>query len=96
VVRPGSGEDVSNVDADPVVRDVEIVSSRAQPGALFACIKGNRSDGHDFAAEALARGAVALLCEQALELLVPQVIVPRSARSSDRWPRHFGVSRHGT
>jgi len=76
VVRPGSGEDVSNVDADPVVRDVEIVSSRAQPGALFACIKGNRSDGHDFAAEALARGAVALLCEQALELLVPQVIVP--------------------
>ncbi len=76
VVRPGSGEDVTNVDADPVVRDVEIVSSRAQPGALFACIKGNRSDGHDFAAEALARGAVALLCEQALELPVPQVVVP--------------------
>jgi UDP-N-acetylmuramoyl-L-alanyl-D-glutamate--2,6-diaminopimelate ligase len=76
LVRRGPGEDVSNVDADPVVRDVEIVSSRAQPGALFACIKGKRSDGHDFAAEALARGAVALLCEQVLELPVPQVVVP--------------------
>jgi UDP-N-acetylmuramoyl-L-alanyl-D-glutamate--2,6-diaminopimelate ligase len=64
------------VDADPVVRDVEIVSGRAQPGTLFACIRGARADGHDFAGDAVERGAVALLCERPLDLLVPQAVVP--------------------
>jgi UDP-N-acetylmuramoyl-L-alanyl-D-glutamate--2,6-diaminopimelate ligase len=65
-----------HVVADPVVRDVDIVSGRAGPGTLFACTKGSRSDGHDFAAEAVGRGAVALLCERALDLPVPQAVLP--------------------
>jgi UDP-N-acetylmuramoyl-L-alanyl-D-glutamate--2,6-diaminopimelate ligase len=73
--RPGPGE-TRSYGADPLVNDVEIVSSRAQTGTLFACIKGSRSDGHSFAAEALERGAVVLLCEQVLDLPVPQVVVP--------------------
>jgi UDP-N-acetylmuramoyl-L-alanyl-D-glutamate--2,6-diaminopimelate ligase len=68
-------------DADPVVRDVEIVSGRAQPGTLFACIRGSRSDGHDFAGEAVGRGAVALLCERALDVPVPQAVVPSVRRA---------------
>ncbi len=76
VVLSGPGELLDHEDAGPVVSDVEIVSGRAQAGTLFACIKGSRSDGHDFAADALGRGAVALLCEQVLELPVAQVVVP--------------------
>jgi UDP-N-acetylmuramoyl-L-alanyl-D-glutamate--2,6-diaminopimelate ligase len=46
------------------------------PGALFVCVPGARVDGHDLAAEAVAAGAVALVCERPLPLDVPQAIVP--------------------
>ena len=51
---------------------------RVAPGALFFCVPGFRSDGHDFAADAVAAGAVALVVERPLELPVPvpQVRVP--------------------
>jgi UDP-N-acetylmuramoyl-L-alanyl-D-glutamate--2,6-diaminopimelate ligase len=47
------------------------------PGTLFACVPGSRHDGHAFAAEAVARGAVALLVARYLPQLsqVPQVVV---------------------
>src|SRR5919201_711162 len=45
------------------------------PGALFFCIPGDRSDGHDFAADALASGAVALVVERRLDLDAPQLVV---------------------
>src|SRR5258705_6117447 len=46
------------------------------PGTLFFCVPGFRSDGHDFAPDAVARGAVALVCERPLGLGVPEVLVP--------------------
>ena len=45
------------------------------PGALFFCVRGFTSDGHEFAAEAIERGAVALVCERPLGLGVPEVVV---------------------
>ncbi|HEX8975033.1 MAG TPA: UDP-N-acetylmuramoyl-L-alanyl-D-glutamate--2,6-diaminopimelate ligase [Solirubrobacteraceae bacterium] len=48
----------------------------AGPGTLFFCVVGFTRDGHDFAADAVARGASALVVERALELPVPQVLVP--------------------
>src|SRR4051795_6279464 len=51
-------------------------SSSVTPGTLFFCVRGFRSDGHDFAADAVERGAVALVCERPLGLGVPEVIVP--------------------
>jgi UDP-N-acetylmuramoyl-L-alanyl-D-glutamate--2,6-diaminopimelate ligase len=51
-------------------------SSRAvTPGALFFCVRGFTADGHDFAADAVGRGAMALVCERPLGLGVPEVIV---------------------
>ncbi|MEG1849189.1 MAG: UDP-N-acetylmuramoyl-L-alanyl-D-glutamate--2,6-diaminopimelate ligase, partial [Oscillospiraceae bacterium] len=38
------------------------------PNGLFFCIKGTIADGHDFAADALARGAAAIVCERELGL----------------------------
>jgi UDP-N-acetylmuramoyl-tripeptide--D-alanyl-D-alanine ligase len=41
--------------------EVVIDSRRAGPGGLFAAVAGERSDGHDFAAAAVAAGATAVL-----------------------------------
>src|SRR5438270_584679 len=68
---------------DPVplrARELEITNlaydNRAViPGALFFCVPGFTRDGHDFAADAVDRGAAALVVERRLELEVPQVRV---------------------
>jgi UDP-N-acetylmuramoyl-L-alanyl-D-glutamate--2,6-diaminopimelate ligase len=45
-------------------------------GALFFCVPGTRADGHDFAPEAVERGAAGLVVERRLDLAVPQLVVP--------------------
>ena len=54
-------------------------SRTAAPGALYCCVVGENVDGHDFAPEAVRRGATGLLCERRLDLPVAQVVV-ESAR----------------
>ncbi|MFC4808284.1 UDP-N-acetylmuramoyl-L-alanyl-D-glutamate--2,6-diaminopimelate ligase [Paenibacillus sp. GCM10023250] len=56
---------------------VEIDSRQAGPGTLFICLRGHRVDGHDYAAQAVANGASAIVAERLLELPspVPQIIV---------------------
>ena len=51
------------------------------PGSLFFCVPGSRADGHDFAADAVANGAVALVVERPLELDVPQLVVADARRA---------------
>jgi len=46
------------------------------PGTAFFCVPGARADGHDFAAEAVELGAVALVVERPLAVAVPQLVVP--------------------
>jgi len=51
-------------------------SSRSvSAGTLFFCVPGFKADGHDFAADAVERGAVALVCERPLGLGAPEVVV---------------------
>jgi UDP-N-acetylmuramoyl-L-alanyl-D-glutamate--2,6-diaminopimelate ligase len=50
-------------------------SDRVGPGSLFFCVPGLRADGHDFAPDAVRRGAAALVCERPLGLDVPEVVV---------------------
>jgi UDP-N-acetylmuramoyl-L-alanyl-D-glutamate--2,6-diaminopimelate ligase len=57
------------------VRDLAYDARAVTPGALFFAVPGARADGHDFAAEAVERGAVALVVERALDIAVPQVVV---------------------
>ena len=66
--------------------DVEIAalaydSRDVEPGTLFFCVPGERSDGHDHAPDAVARGAAALVVERPLGLGVPELLVP-SAREA--------------
>ena len=62
-----------------IVTDVTHDSAAARPGVMFACRPGARADGHDFAAAAVAAGAVALLVERPLGVAVPQILVPSVA-----------------
>jgi UDP-N-acetylmuramoyl-L-alanyl-D-glutamate--2,6-diaminopimelate ligase len=50
-------------------------SQSVTPGTLFFCVPGFRADGHDFAPDAVARGAVALVCQRPLGLGVPELMV---------------------
>jgi UDP-N-acetylmuramoyl-L-alanyl-D-glutamate--2,6-diaminopimelate ligase len=63
------------------VRDLAYDARAVEPGALFFCVPGERADGHDFAADAIERGAVALVVERPLELAVPQVVVADARRA---------------
>ena len=58
--RLDGGADPAAVADGPVVID----SRRAGPGGLFAAVAGERADGHDFAAAAIAAGAVAVLASR--------------------------------
>jgi len=51
------------------------------PGTLFFCVPGFTRDGHDFAPDAVARGAVGLVVERPLGLGVPEVVVPSVRRA---------------
>ena len=50
-------------------------SAAVRPGTLFFCVRGFTADGHDFAPDAVERGAVALVVERPLGLGVPEVKV---------------------
>lgn len=56
-------------------------SRQCRPGTLFVAIPGTRSDGHEFAADAVARGADSLLVTRPLpEISVPQCVVADTRR----------------
>lgn len=60
---------------DAEVTGVAIDTRRVRPGDLFVAIKGEQVDGHDFLADAAARGAVAALVTRQLDSDLPQVLV---------------------
>jgi UDP-N-acetylmuramoyl-tripeptide--D-alanyl-D-alanine ligase len=62
------GDDVS---IDAVGNDTRTLA----PGSLYVALRGERFDGHAFAADALAAGAGALLVDTLQPLDVPQVVV---------------------
>jgi UDP-N-acetylmuramoyl-L-alanyl-D-glutamate--2,6-diaminopimelate ligase len=57
------------------IQSITLDSRQVQPGALFACVPGQETDGHLFAATAVAGGAVALVCERVLDVDAPQLLV---------------------
>jgi UDP-N-acetylmuramoyl-tripeptide--D-alanyl-D-alanine ligase len=65
------------------------------PGALFFALRGPNFDGHDFAGQAVARGAVALVVERLLAEALPQLVVPDARRAlgmaAAAWRRRFAL-----
>src|SRR4051794_40510730 len=66
---------MGNGPSDVEITALAYASDQVEPGALFFCVPGFRSDGHDFAPDAVRRGAVALVCQRPLGLGVPEMIV---------------------
>ena len=68
--RTGDDVDVSSVTTD---------SRQAGPGALFVALEGERTDGHRFVLDALARGAAAVLVREAADAPAPKIQVASTA-----------------
>jgi UDP-N-acetylmuramoyl-L-alanyl-D-glutamate--2,6-diaminopimelate ligase len=83
VVAGGDGESrgAQNQAGATEITGLAYDSREVREGSLFFCVKGFASDGHDFASQAVERGAAALVVERPLGLGVPEVLVP-SARAA--------------
>ena len=67
------------------LQNLAIDSREVKAGDLFAALSGQRVDGHDFAPQALAAGASALLTERKLEGFSPQLVVADVLQASGRF-----------
>jgi UDP-N-acetylmuramoyl-L-alanyl-D-glutamate--2,6-diaminopimelate ligase len=78
-------------DPEVDVRLIEFDSRRVGGGELFVCLEGLARNGHDFAATAVARGAVALVVTHLLADLsqVPQVVVADTREAMARLAAAF-------
>lgn len=85
-----AGISPAEATATRVTGIVEFDSRAVTPGGLFLALPGARSDGHDFAANAVAAGAVAVLAARPVG--VPAIVVPPAAAVD----AHAGVLDHDT
>jgi UDP-N-acetylmuramoyl-L-alanyl-D-glutamate--2,6-diaminopimelate ligase len=65
------GADAPAVEVWALAYDNRLVT----PGTLFFCVPGFTRDGHDYAQDAIARGAVALVVQRPLGTTVPEILV---------------------
>lgn len=65
----GEGKDVT-------VTGLCMDSRLCKKGDLFFCTRGEKTDSHSYAYDAVENGAVAVVCEEELRLDVPQIVVP--------------------
>lgn len=76
----------ARIVGDPSVVPVSLsMDTRTIPaGACFVAIRAER-DGHEFAAQAVAKGAACLLVDHELDLPCPQLIVGDTLEALQRW-----------
>ena len=66
---------------DVEINGISYNSSTVKSGDIFICIKGEQSDGHNYAQSAVEKGAKAIFCEHKIdELNCPQIIVKDTKR----------------
>mgnify|MGYP000932433199 CR=1 FL=1 len=64
LVRTGSRRVLEKIQ----IRELACHSARVRPGSLYFCLPGRKVDGHSYAREAAAAGAVAIVAERALPI----------------------------
>ena len=57
------------------IKGISYNSNTINSHEIFVCLKGEHTDGHNFAQAAFEKGAVALMCEHPLNIEIPQIIV---------------------
>jgi UDP-N-acetylmuramoyl-L-alanyl-D-glutamate--2,6-diaminopimelate ligase len=78
-VMQGTGA-VGAVGADQEIVRVTGDSREVTPGSVFFALRGTRADGHDFAAEAARRGAVAVVAEHPVACAPASLLLAASVR----------------
>lgn len=68
-------KEIKNYDKNIDIKGISYNSQLTKAGDIFVCLQGEYSDGHNWAKMAKERGAIALLCERALDIQLPQIIV---------------------
>jgi UDP-N-acetylmuramoyl-L-alanyl-D-glutamate--2,6-diaminopimelate ligase len=76
-------------EEDTEVRGLAYDSKTVGRGDLFFCIPGARRDGHEFAAEAVKAGAVALCVERPVDVDAPTIVVSDARRAMARMAAAF-------
>lgn len=78
----GAEYTVISGDAGLDIKGVTYDSRKVHPGDLFVCITGFKTDGHLYAEQAIAGGAVALLVEREVSISAPVTVIhtPNSRR----------------
>jgi UDP-N-acetylmuramoyl-tripeptide--D-alanyl-D-alanine ligase len=71
-------------DGAVVPSSLSLDTRTIQPGACFVALRAER-DGHDFTAQAVAKGAMALLVDHAVDSDCPQLVVPDTEVALQRW-----------
>lgn len=66
---------------DPEVSGIYYRSDMVKPGGVFVALAGQRTDGHDFVEDALARGAVAVVVQQTLTVRTRIIEVNNTRRA---------------
>ncbi len=69
-----------NPDKKPEIRGFSIDSRKMSADFAFVALKGER-DGHDFAKDAVAKGATAVIAERELEVGAPVLVVEDSLKA---------------
>jgi UDP-N-acetylmuramoyl-L-alanyl-D-glutamate--2,6-diaminopimelate ligase len=93
-----AGFRISPPDADPEITGITENSRHVRPGMLFVAVPGTLLDGHAYIADALTRGAAAIVAERtgAIPPHVPFVRVPSSRTALAMVAaRYFGTSGLG-
>ena len=65
---------------DVKVSGIAFDSKTVKPGDVFVCIKGFKADGHDYALNALEKGAVAIVAERSIADVAATVAIVKDAR----------------
>ena len=81
IVALGPGEVVNLAAggaASVEIRELAYDTRTVRPGALFFCVRGRTSDGHELAPAAAGLGAAALVVEHPVPVELPQLVVPDS------------------
>jgi len=71
-------ESWGNIDVK--ISGISFNSNEVKPGDVFVCIKGFKTDGHDYACDALEKGAVAIIAQRRIEETAATTVVVENTR----------------
>jgi UDP-N-acetylmuramoyl-L-alanyl-D-glutamate--2,6-diaminopimelate ligase len=70
--------DIVAAEMDLIIQGISFDSRTTATGEIFIAIRGYESDGHDFIADAVNKGAICVICEEIPDTEIPYIVVKNS------------------